>query len=92
MARASRQLQRCPLELTRGKRAEGQTCIAPKGGSANFGDAAERHISHLAVSWMWRSGRARSRVSRGRPVAARRAVIAIRLPCRRPCAGYLLSD
>jgi integrase len=42
--------QDAQLELTRGKRAEGQTFIAPKGGSANFGDAAERCISHMAVS------------------------------------------
>ena len=42
--------QDAQLELTRGKRAEGQTYIAPKGGSANFGDAAEKFIDHLAVN------------------------------------------
>jgi integrase len=42
--------QDAQLELTRGKRAEGQTYIAAKGGSANFGDACERFIAHMVVS------------------------------------------
>jgi len=42
--------QDAQLELTRGKRAEGQTYIAPKGGSANFGDACLTFIAHMAVS------------------------------------------
>ena len=42
--------QDAQLELTRGKRAEGQTYIAPKGGNASFGEAAENYIARLAVS------------------------------------------
>lgn len=42
--------QDAQLELTRGKRAEGQTYIAPKGGNENFGDAAERFIAHAPVN------------------------------------------
>ena len=38
------------LELTRGKRAEGQTYIAPKGGNASFGDAVEKFIDHMAIN------------------------------------------
>lgn len=42
--------QDAQLELTRGKRAEGQTYIAATGGNLNFGEAAERYIAHAAVN------------------------------------------
>jgi integrase len=41
--------QDAQLELTRGKRSQGQTYIAPKGGSASFGDAVEQLITHMAI-------------------------------------------
>lgn len=44
-----KKVQDAQLELTRGKRSQGQTYIAPKGGSANFGDAVEQLITHMAI-------------------------------------------
>jgi integrase len=42
--------QDAQLELTRGKRAEGQTYIAPTGGKDNFGKACEAFIAAMACA------------------------------------------
>ena len=42
--------QDAQLELTRGKRAEGQTYIAPTGGKDNFGKACEAFIASMACA------------------------------------------
>jgi integrase len=45
-----RKAQDAQLELTRGKRAEGQTYIAPTGGKDNFGEACEAFIAVMACA------------------------------------------
>jgi integrase len=51
-----RKAQDAWLELTRGKRAEGQTCIAPTGGKDNFGQACEALIAAMACADNTRDG------------------------------------
>ena len=45
-----RKAQDAQLELTRGKRAEGQTYIAPTGAKDNFGEACEAFIATMACT------------------------------------------
>lgn len=66
--------QDAQLELTRGKRAEGQTYIAPKGGNQNFGEAAEDFISRMAVSERSRRAYLSNYRSHVRPAFARKTV------------------
>jgi hypothetical protein len=45
-----RKAQDFQLELTRGKRAQGKTCIDPKAGNAKFEEAAETYIANQPVA------------------------------------------
>lgn len=66
--------QDAQLELTRGKRAEGQTYIAPKGGGANFGEACEKFIDHMAVNERSRQNYLSNYRTHVKPVFAHRSL------------------
>jgi integrase len=51
-----RKAQDAQLELTRGKRAEGQTYITPTGGKEKFGEACEAFIAAMACADNTRTG------------------------------------